>query len=44
MLNKRPPSKGPNIRIPFIISIKGMGFTNQGSTLGRRLRVEGRGN
>ena len=33
MINKPPPFKGLNIRIPIIISIKGRGFIDQGSTL-----------
>ena len=33
-INKPPPFKGPNIRIPSIIPIKGRGFINQGSRLG----------
>ena len=34
MINEPPPFKGPNIRFPIIIPIKGRGFINQGSTLG----------
>ena len=34
MINKPPPFKGPNIRIPIIIPIKGRELINQGSTLG----------
>ena len=30
MINKPPPFKGLNIRIPIIIPIKGSGFINQG--------------
>ena len=33
MINKPPPFKGLNIRIPVIILVKGRGFINQGSTL-----------
>ena len=33
MISKPPPSKGLNLRIPFIIPTKGRGFTNHGSTL-----------
>ena len=33
MINKPPPFKGLNIRIPSIIPIKGRGFINQGSAL-----------
>ena len=33
MINKPPPFKGLNIRIPIIIPIKGKGFVIQGSTL-----------
>ena len=33
MMNNPPPVKGPNIRIPVIIRIKGRGFINQGSTV-----------
>ena len=33
MINKPPPFKGLNIRIPIIIPIKGRGFINQGSGL-----------
>ena len=33
MINKPPPFKGLNIRIPIIITIKGRGFINPGSTL-----------
>ena len=46
-MNKPPPCKAPNIRIPIIIPIKGRGFIiipikgrgfiNQGSTLGLQL-------
>ena len=35
MINKPPPFKGLNIRIPIIIPIKGSGFMNQGSGLAR---------
>ena len=34
MINKSPPSKGLNIRIPIMIPIEGRGFIIQGSTLG----------
>ena len=34
MINKPPPFKGLNRRIPTIISIKGRGVINQGSGLG----------
>ena len=34
MTNEPPPSKGLNIRIPFIIPIKERGFINQGSGSG----------
>ena len=33
MINKLPPFKGLNIRIPLIIHIKGRGCINQGSGL-----------
>ena len=33
MINKPPPFKDLNIRIPFIIPIKGSGFINPGSGL-----------
>ena len=33
MINKPPPFKGLNIRIPIIIPIKGRGFINHGSGL-----------
>ena len=33
MINKPPPFKGLNIRIPIIIPIGGRGFINQGSWL-----------
>ena len=33
MINKPPPFKGLNIKIPIIIPIKGRGFINKGSTL-----------
>ena len=33
MINKPPPFKGLNIRIPILIPIKGRGFLNQGSGL-----------
>ena len=33
MINKPPPFKGLNIRIPIIMPIKGRGFINQGSGL-----------
>ena len=38
MINK-PLSKGPNIRIPIIIPIKGRGVINQGSGLHRSLKL-----
>ena len=34
MINKPPPFKGLNIRIPSIIPILGRGFINHGSTFG----------
>ena len=34
MMNTPPPFKGPNIRIPIRIPIKGKGFINQGLGLG----------
>ena len=34
MINRPPSFKGLNIGIPIIITIKGSGFINQGSTLG----------
>ena len=34
MINKPPPFKGFDIRIPIIIPIHGKGFINKGSTLG----------
>ena len=34
MLNKPPPFKGLNLRIPIIIASMGKGFIDQGSTLG----------
>ena len=34
MINKPPPFKGLNIRIPIITPIMGRGFINHGSTLG----------
>ena len=34
MINKHPPFKGLNIKIPIIIPIEGRGFINQGSALG----------
>ena len=34
MINKPPPFKGLNIRIPIIVPIKGKGFVDQGSGLG----------
>ena len=37
MINKAPPFKGLNIRIPLIIPIKGRGFINRGSALGFRV-------
>ena len=40
MINEPPPFKCPNIRIPIIISIKGRGRINQGSTLGYRERKQ----
>ena len=39
MINKPPPFKGLNIRMPIIIPMKGRRFVNQGSAL--CLRVEG---
>ena len=39
MINKPPPFKGLNIRIHFIIPMKGRGFINHGS--GLEFRVEG---
>ena len=33
MINKPPPFKGLNIRIPIVTPIKGKGFINQGSGL-----------
>ena len=39
MINKLPPSKGLNIRIPVIILFKGRGFINQGSGLNTRQHV-----
>ena len=33
MINKPPPFKGLDIRIPIIIPIKGRGFIDQGSGL-----------
>ena len=36
MINKPPPFKGLNVRIPIIIPIKGRGFINHGSGLGLR--------
>ena len=44
MLNKPPPFKDLNIRMPIIIPIKGRGFINHGSGLGFEtfgLRVTG---
>ena len=32
MINKPPPFKGLNIRIPIIVPVQGRGFVNQGST------------
>ena len=32
MINKHPPFKGLNSRIPIIIPTKGKGFINHGST------------
>ena len=40
MINEPPPFKCPNIWIPIIISIKGRGCINQGSTLGYRERKQ----
>ena len=34
MMNKSPPSKGINTRIPIIIPVKGRAFINQGSGVG----------
>ena len=39
MINKLPPLRGFDIRIPIIIPIKGKGFINHGSTLGRRCKM-----
>ena len=39
MINKLPPLKGLNIRIPIIIPIQGRVFVNQGSSLG--FEIEG---
>ena len=36
MINKPPPFKGLNIRIPIIIPMKGRGFINQGLGIGFR--------
>ena len=38
MINKPPPFKGLNIRIPIRIPIKRRGFTNHGSTLGFKVK------
>ena len=38
MINKPPPFKGLNIRIPIVTPIKGRGFINHGSGLSRLLR------
>ena len=35
------PFKGPNIRIPIIIPMKGQGFVHHGFTLGLRVWVLG---
>ena len=35
MINKPPPLKGLIIRIPILMPIKGRGFINKGSTIGR---------
>ena len=43
MINESPPFKGPNIRIPIIIPIKGRGLINQGSTLGVQSGIEIKG-
>ena len=40
MINKPPPSKDLNIRIPILIAIKGRGFGNQGSTYSTPLDSE----
>ena len=42
MINKPPPFKGLNIRIPITTPIKGRGFINQGSGLGLRIWGLGR--
>ena len=39
MINKPPPFRGLNVKIPIIIPMKGRVFIKQGSTLG--LRVQG---
>ena len=39
MINKPPPFKGLNIRIPIIIPIMGRGFTSHGSTLGFKVEL-----
>ena len=40
MIIESLPFKGPNIRIPVVMLIKGKGFIHQGSTL-PRMRVDG---
>ena len=40
MINKHPPLKDLNIRIPIIIPIKGRGFVNHGSGLGFRAFIK----
>ena len=40
---KPPPLKGLNLRIPFILPIKRMGFINHGSTLGIYLLLQLKG-
>ena len=40
MINKPPPFRGLNVRIPSIIPIKGSRFMNQGSTLGFKVKGE----
>ena len=40
MMNKLPPFKGLNIRIPILIPIKGRGVINQGSGLVLALPLE----
>ena len=38
LINKPPPFKGLNIGNPIIVSIKGRGLINQGSTLAKNTR------